>query len=117
MSKVSFILPCRGETRRIGNETFLQRTVRDIYEKATGEFEVIVGFNGPPFQNFPNWPNLKIIKLPESIGIKMLVNVLVATASGKYIYKSDSHCAFSKGIDEVLQSDIKDDWIVTPRFY
>jgi hypothetical protein len=37
-------------------------------------------------------------------------------AKGKYIYKSDAHCSFGKGFDEVLKADMQDDWIVMPRF-
>jgi len=117
MSKVSIIIPARAENFRIGNETTLQRTVREVYKKATGDFEVIVGFNGEPYKDFPNWPNLKVIKFPEDVGIKTNINALVATARGKYIYKSDAHCSFGEGFDEILQADMQDDWIVMPRFY
>jgi len=116
MSKVSFILPSRNEIRMVGNETVLQRTVRDIYEKATGEFEVLVGFNGQAYQSFPDYPNLKVIKLPENAGIKTLINLLASVARGKYLFKLDSHCSISNGIDEIIQQNVSDDWIVTPRF-
>ena len=46
-----------------------------------------------------------------------MINTLVAAAKGKYIYKSDAHCMFGKGFDEILQADMKDNWVVTPRFY
>src|SRR3990167_4756252 len=80
MDKVSIIIPARAENFRIGNETTLQRTVREVYKKAN-------------------------------------INALVATARGKYIYKSDAHCSFGEGFDEILQADMQDDWIVMPRFY
>ena len=67
MAKVSIIIPARAENFRIGNETTLQRTVREVYKKATGDFEVIVGFNGEPYKDFPKWPNLKVIKFPEDV--------------------------------------------------
>ena len=41
---------------------------------------------------------------------------MCAMATGKYIYKSDAHCRFSKGFDEILQEDMQEDWIVMPRF-
>jgi glycosyltransferase involved in cell wall biosynthesis len=118
MSKVSIIVPSCNEIA-VTNEgvNVLQRTVQDIYEKATGDFEVIVGFNGPEYQEFPDYPNLRVVKMPENIGLKTFVNVLAIMAKGKYIYKSDAHCSFSKGFDEVLQADMQDNWIVTPRFY
>jgi hypothetical protein len=90
--------------------------VRDIYEKATGEFEIIVAFDGPPYQQLPDYPNLTAMKLPQR-GLKPSVNNAVRVATGKYICKFDSHCAVSEGFDEVLQADMEDNWIVMPRFY
>ncbi len=118
MSKVSIIIPSCNEiaTTRDGINV-LQRTVRDIYEKATGDFEVIVGFNGPEYQDFYEWPNFRVVKLPENIGLKTMINVLAIMAKGKYIYKTDAHCMFGQGFDEILQADMQDNWLVTPRFY
>jgi len=42
---------------------------------------------------------------------------MVDMAKGKYIYKSDAHCSFGKGFDEILQAEMEDNWIVMPRFY
>lgn len=109
MSKVSIIIPSR-------NEKYLAQTLRDIYEKATGEFEVIVGFNGLPYQNFA-YPNLTVYRANENIGLKPMINKLASLATGKYIYKSDAHCSFGKGFDEILQATMEDNWVVTPRFY
>lgn len=118
MAKTSVIIPSCNEIATTNEGiNVLQRTVRDVYEKATGDFEVIVGFNGPEYQGFPNWPNLRTAKLPENIGIKTMVNILAIMARGKYIYKTDAHCSFGKGFDEILQADMQDNWIVTPRFY
>ena len=111
MSKVSIIIPSRAE-----KPENLRRTLISIYAKATGDFEVIVGFNGQPWIDLPPYPNLRIIQLTENIGIKGMINLLAALAKGKYIYKSDAHCRFGKGFDEILQSDMEDDWIVMPRF-
>jgi|SRR3990167_6317848 len=117
MAKLSIIIPSCSEVATTNEGVnVLQRTVQDIYEKATGDFEVIIGFNGPPYQDF-NYPNLRILKLPENIGLKTLVNILAIMAKGKYIYKSDAHCMFGKGFDEILQADMQDNWLVTPRFY
>src|SRR3990167_11261586 len=109
MSKTSIIIPVRAE--KYEN---LKRTIDSVFENATGEIEVILGFNGQPYHYFEN---VKIIKFPENVGIKANINTLAATATGKYIYKSDAHCSFGKGFDEILQQDIEDDWIVMPRFY
>lgn len=111
MNKVSIIIPSR-------NEKYLKRTLDNIYENAIGDFEVIVGFNGKtdyPLQG--TYPNLIMIYESENIGLKPMINKLAHLANGKYLYKSDAHCAFDKGFDEKLASNMQDNWVVTPRFY
>lgn len=110
MAKVSIIIPAR-------NEAYLKRTVQDIYEKAKGDFEVIVGFDGPPFQDLLNFENLRVAEYKENIGLKKMINNLALMATGKYIYKTDAHCAFGEGFDVILQENMEDNWVVTPRFY
>lgn len=110
MDKVSIIIPSR-------NEKWLKNTLDNIYENATGDFEVLVGLNGAteyPLKN--DYPNLTIIYESKDIGLKPMINMLAHLANGKYIYKSDAHCAFGKGFDEILKADMEDNWIVTPRF-
>lgn len=112
MSKVSIIIPSRGE-----KSANLNRTLKSIEENAVGGYEVIVGMNGEPYTNLWSFDmDLKVIKLPENIGIKGMVNLLATLATGKYLYKSDAHCSFSPKFNEVLQENMKDDWVVTPRF-
>ena len=112
MSKVSIIIPSCGE-----KPENLERTIESIYENATGDFEVIIGLNGVSAWPTNMKPNMEIMEFPRNVGIKTNINALVALAVGKYIYKSDAHCSFGKGFDEILQADIEDDWIVMPRFY
>lgn len=117
MSKVSIIIPSRVELFQITpGVSVLQRTIQDIYENATGDFEVIVAFDGPPYQKFPDYPNLKCLEL-EWRGTKPAINSAASVADGKYLFKADSHCMFAKGFDEVLQIGMQDNWVVTPRLY
>ncbi len=111
MSKVSIIIPARGE--KIEN---LERTIDSIHQNATGEYEIIVGFDGGKTPGFPEYMNTSIIDFPSTVGIKTNINAMAAMATGKYIYKSDAHCRFGKGFDEILQRDMEEDWIVMPRF-
>jgi len=118
MAKVSIIIPSRNETYQVASGvSVLQRTIQDIYEKATGDFEVLVTFDGPPYQPLPKYPNLRTYNLPQSLGLKHSLNLMAKEAVGKYLFKLDSHCMLSEGIDEVLSSDMEENWIVTPRFY
>lgn len=113
MSKVSIIIPVRGE-----KQENLQRTLDSIWDNVKGDYEVIVGYNGSPFilpKNINN--NYLGIFLPRNVGIKTNINMLAALATGDYILKTDAHCSFSEGFDEILKADMQDDWIVTPRFF
>lgn len=110
MSKVSILIPARGETYEN-----IRNTLDSIYENATGEFEILIGYDGPPYYETAR-NNIKIVKFPRVVGIKTNINALASMATGKYIYKSDAHCAFGKGFDEILKADMRDDWIMMPRF-
>jgi len=116
MAKVSIIVPTRNETYIVDGMTVLERTIKDIYEKATGEFEVIVAFDGPPYTPLPDYPNLIRLDLPQS-GTKPNLNFAARLAKGQYIMKVDAHCMFAEGFDEVLQDGAQDNWVVMPRFY
>jgi len=112
MAKVSIIIPSCNE-----KSENLVRTLESINANATGEHEVLIGFNGIPDYRVGERKNYKFLFFPDNVGIKTNINALAALASGKYIYKSDAHCSFGKGFDEILQADMQDDWVVTPRFY
>jgi glycosyltransferase involved in cell wall biosynthesis len=116
MSKVSILIPARRES----NEN-IAKTLNSIYKNATGEFEVILGLDGAiedgTWPDFSKLMDIKVIEFPEVVGIKTNINAMAAMATGKYLYKSDAHCSFGKGFDEILQADMEEDWIVMPRFY
>jgi len=117
MSKVSILLPVRSETYpMVDGMTILQRTVKDIYDKATGDFEVIVAFDGKPTQMLPDYPNLKVLNLDWG-GTKVAVNAAALVADGKYLFKSDAHCMYDYGFDEKLQEGMEETCVITPRFY
>lgn len=115
MSKVSILIPARGERREN-----LLRTVQSIYENAAGDYEIIIGYDGSTDFSISEPEikkgSLKQIFFPSTVGIKTNINAMAAMATGKYIYKSDAHCSFSKGFDEIMANDMQDDWIMMPRF-
>ena len=111
MSKVSIIIPTRD------SEYHINKTVENIYQNATGDFEVLIGYDGDHFWSLQeHYPNLREFCADGDVGLKIKINALASMATGKYIFKADSHCAFGKGFDEILQADMKDDWVVMPRF-
>lgn len=118
MAKVSVIIPAINETYEIApGVTVLKKTVEDILAKASGDIEVVVGFDGPPYQPLPIDDRLKVIHHRERIGLKPNINAMAQVATGKYLLKTDAHCMFDIGFDVKLQEDMQDNWLVTPRFY
>jgi hypothetical protein len=109
MAKVSIIIPSR-------NERFLSQTVTDIFTHATGDIEILVNLDGywqnPPL---PDDKRLTIIHRGVAKGMRAGINACAAIAKGKYLLKTDAHCSFAEGFDEVLQSECEDNWIVVPR--
>lgn len=111
MEKVSIIIPSR-------NEELLANTVDDIFNNATGDFEVIVCLDGHSEYKLPKErERLIIVNHNIPIGMRSMINNGVMKAKGKYIMKCDSHCAFSRGFDEVLKKDCEKDWVVMGRRY
>src|SRR4030066_2080489 len=111
MSKVSVIIPSR-------NELFLPQTINDILKKATGDVEVIAVLDGywpdPPLDEDPR---LVLIHRGEAKGMRASINAGAALAKGEYLIKTDAHCMFAEGFDEILKANCDDNWIVIPPRY
>ena len=113
-SKLSIIIPSR-------TETYLQKTIDDLLEKAEEEIQVVVVLDGY-WPNKFNWSDPKIVVVhhgtPEkNKGMRASINVGMAVAKGEYVMKLDEHCMVDKGFDVKLKADCKDDWVVIPRRY
>lgn len=105
---ISIVIPAR-------NETYLNKTLEDLFIKARGEIEVIVTLDG-------YWPspiisnkNIKYIHRGEARGMRAAINSAVATSKGDYILKTDAHCMFDEGFDVKLVEDCQPNWVVVPR--
>jgi hypothetical protein len=103
---VSVIVPAR-------NEPYLTRTIADVFEKATGEIEVIAVCDGydPPL---PIDSRLVVIRHERAQGMRPSINEAAERATGDYLLKLDAHCLLAPGFDEALAADCDDDWVVTP---
>lgn len=106
---LSIIIPSR-------NEELLAKTVDDIFNKARGDFEVIVILDEND-QPLPPRPNLFVHKKVGHPGMKSAINQAISVARGEYILKTDAHCMFGEGFDVILTADYQEDWIVIPRRY
>jgi len=111
MAKLSVIIPSR-------NCRYVSNTVDSIMENATGDIEVLVLLDSYwPIPPIKDYPNLTIVHKPKVGGLRHSVNLGVQLAKGKYICKTDDHCIFGKGFDEILQQDMEDNWLVNPSRY
>jgi len=111
MEKVSIIIPAR-------NERHLTKTVDDVFDKATGDIEVLVFLDGPTeFQLPADRDSLVLINNNEPRGLKTALNTLAKTATGKYLLKLDGHCMMGEGFDEILAADCERDWLAVPSKY
>ncbi len=118
MAKVSILIPARKEVQEVApGLTVLERTLREVYAQARGDFEVLVGFDGPPFQPLPELAGLKVLQWPRARGTKPCLNEMATAATGRYLFKLDAHCAPSEGFDIVLQEGMQENWVVAPRLY
>lgn len=109
MAKTSVIIPSR-------NEQFLPQTINDIFAKAAGDIEIIVTLDGYwPDPILEERPNLILIHRSKAQGMRAAINSAAAVATGQYLMKTDAHCMFGEGFDEILKADCDDDWLVIPR--
>lgn len=116
MAKLSVVIPSR-------DERFLVPTIDDIFRNARGEIEVVAVLDSDKWPG--DWkavtdrhPNLHTIHNGKSIGMRGSINKGVASAisrGAKFIMKSDGHCSFSEGFDEVLKAECEPNWVVVPR--
>ena len=111
---LSIVIP----SRNISSWPYTQKTVDDLFNKATGEIEVIVVLDGYILDPLlKEQKNLTIIYNKESQGMRPAINKGIAIAKGKYIMKVDDHCSFSEGFDEILAADCDSNWLSVPSRY
>ena len=113
---LSIIIPSR-------TEKFLNRTIEDILEKATGEIEIIVildGYGDTPYDKIID-KRIKYISLPvpnnHERHKRQGINVGVSISHGEHIMWMDAHCVLAKGFDEILTRDCEDNMVMVPRRY
>jgi hypothetical protein len=98
------------------NERFLDNTIRDVLENATGEIEVfpiLDGYDCPHIED----PRVHYIVLPPTGHMKKRhgINEMVRICKGEYVMSLDAHCLVAKGFDTQLAKDHKSNWVQIPR--
>lgn len=111
MSKLSIIVPAR-------NELFLPQTVDGLCKSITGDAEIIVILDGYWLADLPQEDErVTYLHRGKARGMRAAINAAVAISKGEYLMKTDAHCLFAEGFDEVLKADCADNWLVIPRRY
>ena len=102
-------------------DTYLQRTVDDLLNKAEGEVEVIVVLDGIwPDPMLKDSLRVNIVhqgEFHDNLGMRAAINAGVRLSRGQYIMKVDEHVMMSPGYDKRLISICEDEWIIVPRRY
>lgn len=97
------------------NEMFMGLTVQDILDNTSDRTEVICIIDGEGnIEDIPQHERVTVIYLQKSIGQRAATNMAARLSKAKYLCKTDAHCAFDKGFDEILMNDMQDDWTVVP---
>lgn len=105
---LSILIPAR-------NEAFLKLTIDDLLRNIEGDTEIIVVTDGDwPTEPIPDHERVTLIKTGEPIGQRAATNMAARVAKGKYLIKTDAHCAFDKGFDVKLLSVIEPDMTLVP---
>lgn len=111
MIELSVVIPNR-------NSPFTTKTIEDVLKNAGCEVEVIVNVD-------EKWPDplvederVHYIHPSSPIGLRQGINNCVKLAKGKYIMKTDDHCAFGENFGRILiDSHQEDNWVQVPRRY
>lgn len=111
---VSSIIPSRSPQ-------WLKQTVQDLLDKAEGEVEVIVVYDGrwpEPNEMPPEDPRVVQIfhgEIANNKGMRDSINAGVLASKGDYLMVIDEQCGVDQGYDVKLAADCEDDWVVIPR--
>jgi glycosyltransferase involved in cell wall biosynthesis len=111
MPELSVIIPNR-------NSPFTTQTINDVLKNAGCDVEVIVNVD-------ENWPTplvedarVHYIHPSSPIGLRQAINTCVKMAKGKYIMKTDDHCAFGENFGRILiDNHAENNWVQIPRRY
>ncbi len=94
---------------------WLVKTIEDILSNIEADTEIIVVLDGKWSEpGIPQHERVNVVYLPESIGQRAATNLACRIAHGKYVMKTDAHCAFDKGFDRKMIARMQDNWTAVP---
>ncbi len=96
----------------------LHKTIEDILTNFRTDFEIIPVIDGYELKEpLVEHERVRPIYNEQNMGMREAINIGVRAARGKYIMRTDEHCKFCEGFDEIMLADIQDNWIVDARRY
>lgn len=97
-------------------DPFLKQTIESVLQTATGEIEVIPVLDGYEPEELVDDPRVFYLR-QENTGMRGAINAGVKKSKGEYLMRTDEHCMFCPGFDEIVTKDIKDNEIVNITRY
>ena len=110
MPELSVIIPNR-------NSPFTTKTIEDVLKNAGCDVEVIVHVDEKWPEPLVEDKRVHYIHPPAPRGLRGAVNASVSLAKGKYIMKTDDHCAFGENFGKILIENHQEGWVQIPRRY
>ncbi len=111
---LSVIIP----NRNAGGVNFCNKTIQDVLDNAGVDVEVVVNVDECWPEPLLNDKRITYIHPSRPVGLRQGVNNCVALARGKYVLKTDDHCAFGKDFGKILiENHLEDNWVQIPRRY
>jgi len=107
---LSIIIPSR-------NEPYLNKTIECILANFTGHYELLVHIDGKPLESLVQNERIKYIIDEEPVGMRTGINKCIGISDGQTLMKCDAHCAFPESFDEIMQQDLRRDYVLTARRY
>lgn len=109
---VSVVIPAR-------NEQYLSKTIDGLLTNSSGNIEIIAVLDGywPKYEELSFDKRVNYIHFTDARGMRNGINKAVDLANGRYILKTDAHCLWAKGYDQVLKESHRENWVVVPRRY
>lgn len=113
MIDLSIIIPSR-------NDEYLEKTIKDLLQKAEKEIEIIVVLDGYWTESYVDSPKVLYMHhgtIHNHKGMRESINAGIRISKGQYIMKIDEHCMVDQGYDRKLIENYEEGQIVIPRRY
>lgn len=96
----------------------LHKTIDSILANFLTEFEIIVVIDGYELQTpIVSDERVRVIRHEENRGMREAINSGVRAATGTYLMRTDEHCMFCHGFDEIVLKHANPNEITTTRRY